>query len=161
MGASQTKQVSILQQVNNIVNETVNKSVTNISASASAAQSMVIECTPEQQELAGKSHILLYKVYGDMMKSYQNNGSIGTAPKEPIQMCTADGVSQNATVSLSSDTSTLNNLSSEITAKLKEKAEQVDKLTKETPLAGYSETEKLAISTIITNVSNETLNLKF
>lgn len=59
MGASQTKQKSVLEQVTNIVNETVNKSSTSIKASASANQNMIIECSEKQMEIAAKANPLL------------------------------------------------------------------------------------------------------
>ena len=52
MGASQTKQKSVLEQVTDIVNQTVNQSSTSIKASAKADQNMEISCSDKQMEIA-------------------------------------------------------------------------------------------------------------
>ena len=158
MGASQTKQTSILEQVNNIVNETVNKSSTSIKSNAVASQSMKISCTDKQLELAGKANPLLLEAHVKTLESYYKYGANGIPPKDPILLCTASGVSQNATVSLKSDSQSLNSMAQQITTELQAKAKQVDDLQKTTPMLGYSETDKNTINQIITNVKNSSLN---
>lgn len=158
MGASQTKQLSILEQVNNIVNETVNKSTTSITSNATASQNMEITCSDKQLELASKANPILLAVHEKALESYYKYGAKGTPPKEPILLCTASGVSQKATVTLKSDTKSLNSMAQQITTSLQTKATQIDDLQKTTPLIGYSETEKNTINKIITNVKNSTLN---
>ena len=158
MGAGQTKQLSVLEQVNNIVNETVNKSITSITSNATASQNMEITCSDKQLELAGKANPILLAVHEKALESYYKYGAKGIPPKEPILLCTASGVSQKATVTLKSDTQSLNSMAQQITTSLQTKATQIDDLQKTTPLVGYSQTEKNTINQIITNVKNSTLN---
>jgi hypothetical protein len=158
MGASQTKQTSIIEQVTSIVNDTVNKSSTSIKSNAVADQNIEITCTDKQLELAGKANPLLLEAYVKALESYYKYGSQGKPPTEPILLCTASGISQNANVTLKTDTQSLNSMAQDITTQLRSKAKQIDDLQKTTPMVGYSETDKNTINKIITNVNNATLN---
>jgi len=158
MGASQTKQKSVLEQVTDIVNQTVNQSSTSIKASAKADQNMEISCSDKQMEIAMRGNPLLEAAYAKALDSYYKYGSKGKPPREPILLCTASGVSQNANVTLKTDAKALNSMAQQITNDLQARAAQEDKLVKTTPMVGYSQTDKETISKIITNVKNSTFN---
>ena len=146
MGASQTKQKSVLEQVTDIVNQTVNQSSTSIKASAKADQNMEISCSDKQMEIAMRGNPLLEAAYAKALDSYYKYGSKGKPPREPILLCTASGVSQNANVTLKTDAKALNSMAQQITNDLQARAAQEDKLVKTTPMVGYSQTDKETIS---------------
>ena len=158
MGAGQTKQKSVLQQVNDIVNYTVNKSSTSIQVRAQANQNINIQCTPEQLHLASIANAKLRESYTLALKYYYENGGKGQLPKEPIEVCGARDITQKATIALKSDAQSKESMANAITTELKSKATQVDDLMKTTSIVGYSETDKTTIAQIITNVKNSTLN---
>jgi hypothetical protein len=158
MGAGQTKQKSVLQQVNDIVNYTVNKSSTSIQVRAQANQNINIQCTPEQLQLASIANAKLRESYTLALKYYYENGGKGQPPKEPIEVCSARDITQKATIALKSDAQSKESMANGITTELKSKATQVDDLMKTTSIVGYSETDKTTIAQIITNVKNSTLN---
>jgi hypothetical protein len=158
MGAGQTKQKSVLQQVNDIVNSTVNKSSTSIKVNAQANQNINIQCTPEQLQLASIANEKLRESYTLALKYYYQNGGKGQPPKEPIEICGARDITQKATIALKSDAQSKESMANAITTELKSKATQVDDLMKTTSIVGYSETDKTTIAQIITNVKNSTLN---
>jgi ubiquitin len=158
MGAGQTKQKSVLQQVNDIVNSTVNKSSTSIKVNAQATQNINIQCTEAQLDLARIANATLRDSYTLALKYYYQNGAKGQPPKEPIELCSARDIKQKASVSLRSDAQSKESMANAITTELKSKATQVDDLMKTTSIVGYSETDKTTIAQIITNVNNSTLN---
>jgi hypothetical protein len=119
---------------------------------------MKISCSDKQMELAIRGNALLSTAYSNALDSYYKYGAKGEPPKKPILLCTAEGVSQNANVTLKTDSKALNSIAQQITNELQAKAKQVDSLEKTTPIAGYSQTNKETISKIITNINNSTLN---
>ena len=158
MGASQTKQKSVLQQLNEIVNTTVNESSTSIKVTAQATQNINISCTREQLELASIANAKMRESYGLELKYYYQYGAKGKEPKPPIQLCTASDIVQKSTVTLRSDAQSKATLANTIDTDLKTKATQIDNLLKTNSIVGYSETDKTSITQIITNVKNNTFN---
>jgi hypothetical protein len=158
MGASQTKQKSVLQQVNEIVNETVNKSSTSIRVTAQSAQNINISCTREQLELASIANAKMRESYALELKYYYQYGAAGKQPTPPIQLCTASNIEQKSMVTLKSDAQSKAQLANSIDTELKNKATQIDNLMKTNSIVGYSETDKTSITQIITNVKNNTFN---
>lgn len=158
MGASQTKQKSVLQQLNEIVNTTVNESSTSIKVTAQATQNINIKCTPEQLELASIANAKMRESYALELKYYYKYGAKGKEPKPPIQLCTASDIVQKSTVTLRSDAQSKATLANTIDTDLKTKATQIDNLMKTNSIVGYSETDKSSITQIITNVKNNTFN---
>jgi hypothetical protein len=160
MGASLTKQTSIVETVNNIVNKTVNKTINSNKATAMAVQNMELGCTDAQFALASKSYdnaqVLYTKNYTKWLETGAKTAAMPTEPK--YVMCSFDDITQNAVVTLKTDSKTKNEMKNNIKTDLKAEASQYDSLDKVKDLVGYSDTDKEAIVKIANNVINETYN---
>jgi hypothetical protein len=160
MGASvsKTNQTSITEIVNNIVNTTVVKSVTEFSTTATASQKMKIGCTDSQFGYVVSGNSLQMSLYKEMYTAWLKSGGIGKPPPLPEQnkLCDFSDIDQSVIINIKTDNASKSQLTNDIVNDIKTQAEQRDSLEKMKDLVGFSDTQKDTILKIANNVKNET-----
>lgn len=160
MGGSLTKQKSLIETVNNIVNTTVNKTINSYKNAATSTQNMELGCTDEQFAFANETYRNKMKWYTLMYNNWLQYG-IGKAPEPKIpidNMCSFTDISQNSIISLKTDNNTKNDILTSLKSELQQKASQYDSLEKVKDIAGYSDTDKETMVKIANNIQNNTFN---
>lgn len=114
MGSTTSKSSSILETLNETINDVVSKSSNIIKTTIESRQIIKAKCTEEQLKMATDSYNRLYELWLKYDK-------VGSEPKQ--LMCTVQNITQDATISLKADNNSKMKFTNEIKKELTNIAE--------------------------------------